>query len=105
MTNSNKCFKICVVIKGCEIMEENKLLIRKEITNEEIKDLIYTIRGKQVMIDNDVARLYHYETKRINETVKRNIERFPIEFCFQLSNNEYESLKSQFATSNHRGGK
>ena len=105
MTNSNKCFKICVVIKGCEIMEENKLLIRKEITNEEIKDLIYTIRGKQVMIDNDVARLYHYETKRINETVKRNIERFPIEFCFQLSNNEYESLKSQFATSNTRGGK
>ena len=99
MTNSNKCFKICVVIKGCEIMEENKLLIRKEITNEEIKDLIYTIRGKQVMIDNDVARLYHYETKRINETGKRNIERFPIEFCFQLSNNECEYLKSQFATS------
>mgnify|MGYP002508858538 CR=1 FL=1 len=57
------------------------------------------------MIDNDVARLYHYETKRINETVKRNIERFPVEFCFQLSNSEYESLKSQIATSNTRGGK
>jgi len=57
------------------------------------------------MLDSDVAMLYHYETKRINETVKRNIERFPTEFCFQLSNSEYESLKSQFATSNTRGGK
>ena len=82
-------------------MEQNNLAIQ----NEDIKNLIYTIRGKQVMIDNDVARLYHYETKRINETVKRNIERFPTEFCFQLSNSEYETLKSQFATSNTRGGK
>lgn len=86
-------------------MEENKLVTQNEISNEEIKNLIYTIRGKQVMIDSDVARLYHYETKRINETVKRNIERFPTEFCFQLSNSEYESLKSQIATSNTRGGK
>ncbi len=70
-----------------------------------IKKLIYTIRGKQVMLDSDVARLYHYETRRINEAVKRNIERFPIEFCFQLNNNEYEFLKSQFATSKIRGGK
>lgn len=80
-------------------MEENELAI------EEIKNSIYTIRGKQVMLDNDVARLYRYETKRINETVKRNIERFPAEFCFQLSNSEYEYLKSQIATSNTRGGK
>lgn len=83
------------------IMEENNLLIQ----NEDIKSLIYTIRGKQVMLDSDVARLYHYETRRINETVKRNGERFPIEFCFQLTSNEYESLKSQIATSNIRGGK
>ena len=62
--------------------EINNLVIQDNISNEEIKNLIYTIRGKQVMLDSDVARLYHYETRRINETVKRNSERFPIEFCF-----------------------
>ena len=81
---------------------EEKLL---DIENENIKKLIFTIRGKQVMLDSDVARLYHYETRRINEAVKRNSERFPIEFCFQLTSKEYETLKSQFATSNMKGGK
>ena len=46
-------------------MEENKLLIQNEISNEEIKNLIYTIRGKQVMLDSDVAMLYNYETKKL----------------------------------------
>ncbi len=86
-------------------MQENKLEIQKEISSSEIKELIYNIRGKQVMLDSDVARLYHYETRRINETVKRNSERFPVEFCFQLTSKEYETLKSQIATSNVRGGK
>lgn len=53
-------------------MEENKLAIQNELTNEDIKNLIYTIRGKQVMLDSDVARLYNYQTKRVNETVSRN---------------------------------
>ena len=74
-------------------MEENKLSIQNEISNEEIKNLIYTIRGKQVMIDSDVAMLYHYPTKRINETVNRNKQRFPENFCFQLTYEEYELLK------------
>ena len=70
---------------------------------EEIKieNLIYKIRDKQVMLDSDVAKLYGYETKRINEIVKRNIERFPEEFCFQLTKLELEkviSLRSQNAT-------
>src|SRR5574344_671743 len=69
------------------------------IKNDEIKNLIYTIRGKQVMLDSDVAILYNYETKRINETVRRNKERFPESFCFQLTNIEVENLQSQFATS------
>ena len=55
------------------------------IEEKDIKSLIYTIRGKQVMLDSDVAMLYHYETRKINQTVKRNIERFPENFCFQLT--------------------
>ena len=86
-------------------MEENKLLIQNKLSNDEIKRLIYTVRGKQVMLDSDVGKLYHYETKRINETVKRNIERFPIDFCFQLNSTEFTILKSHIATSNNRGGK
>ena len=67
-------------------------------STEEIQNLIYTIRGKQVMIDSDVAKLYHCETKYVNRVVKRNIERFPEEFCFQLTEEEYELLRCQFVT-------
>ncbi len=72
-------------------------VVKYEIEN--IKNLIYTVRGKQVMLDSDVAMLYHYETKKINQTVKRNIERFPEKFCFQLYEDEVENLRSQFVTS------
>ena len=75
----------------------------KEIPNEDIKRMIYIVRGKQVMIDSDVAMLYHYPTKRINETVRRNIERFPENFCFQLTEKETKYLRSQFATLNING--
>ncbi len=67
---------------------------------ENIKSLIYTIRGKQVMLDSDVARLYEYKTKVLNLTVKRNLERFPEEFCFQITENELDSLRFQIETSN-----
>ncbi len=76
-------------------MEENNLIIQNELSNEDIKKLIYTIRGKQVMLDSDVAALYQYQTKRINETVSRNKERFPENFCFQLTEEETEKLKMQ----------
>ncbi|MCI8482503.1 MAG: ORF6N domain-containing protein [Clostridia bacterium] len=66
---------------------------------QNIKDLIYTIRGKQVMLDSDVAMLYKTETRRINQTAKRNIERFPKKFCFKLTEQEFENLKSQFVIS------
>ena len=79
-------------------MEENKLIIQNELTNEDIKNLIYTIRGKQVMLDSDVAMLYNYETKKVNQAVKRNIERFPEEFCFQLTEKELELMWSQIVT-------
>ena len=79
--------------------EVKDLEIQYELSKEEIKKLIYTIRGKQVMIDSDVARLYHYKTKVLNLTVRRNIERFPEEFCFQLTENEFQTLRFQIGTS------
>ena len=66
----------------------------------EIEDLIFAIRGKQVMLDSDLARLYSVKTKRLNESVKRNLERFPIDFCFQLTREEFLDLRSQIATAN-----
>ena len=74
-----------------------------------IENMIYEIRGKQVMFNSDVARLYNVETKRINEVIKRNINRFPEEFCFQITIEELEKLssRSQIATlnksNNYRG--
>lgn len=65
----------------------------------DIKNMIYVIRNQQVMLDHDLAALYRVETKRLNEAVKRNIARFPEEFRFQLTEDEVESLRSQFATS------
>ncbi len=74
---------------------ENELKI---INTEEIKNLIYTIRGKQVMLDSDVAMLYQYETKNVNKAMKRNIERFPEDFCFQLTKQELDKMWFQFGT-------
>ena len=66
---------------------------------ENIKNLIHTIRGKQVMLDSDVAMLYQYTTKNINKAMKRNINRFPEDFCFQLTEKEVENLRFQIGTS------
>ena len=68
-----------------------------------IKDKIYTVRNVQVMLDEDLAILYGVPTKRLNEQVKRNSDRFPIEFCFQLDKQEYENLRSQFVTFDGNG--
>ena len=63
---------------------------------ESIENLILTIRGKQVMLDRDLARLYGVETRVLNQAVRRNMERFPEDFMFQLSKEEAESSRSQF---------
>ena len=89
---------------------EKQQLNNVEINENIIKNLIYVVRGQQVMLDSDLAMLYQVETKRINEGVKRNQKRFPETFCFQLSEEEFLNLKSQFATSslenkNGHGGK
>lgn len=67
---------------------------------ENIENLIQVIRGKQVILDRDLARLYGVETRVLNQAVQRNIERFPADFMFQLSKEEFENWKSQFAISN-----
>lgn len=63
-----------------------------------IENKILVIRGQQVMLDRDLAELYGVETKRLNEQVKRNIERFPEDFMFQITRSELEAVKSHFAT-------
>ena len=72
------------------------------LKENDIKNLIYEVRDKQIMIDSDLSLLYNVETKRINEAVHRNKEKFPDRFAFRISEEEYNSLKPQFATS--RGG-
>jgi hypothetical protein len=74
---------------------DNKLV---KIESAKIVPFIYFIRNEKVMIDRDLANLYGVETKRLKEAVKRNIERFPSDFMFELSQEEYNSLRSQFAT-------
>ena len=69
------------------------------MTVDNIRNRFYVIRGQQVMLDYDLAEIYGYEVKRLNEQVKRNISRFPEDFMFQLSRAEIESVKSQIATS------
>ena len=66
---------------------------------QNIKSMIHKIRGYQVMLDADLAKIYQVETKVLNQAVKRNIARFPPEFMFRLTKDEYENLRSQFATS------
>ena len=74
-----------------------------EIMPPDIENLIYVVRNKQVMVDSDLAMLYQVETGALNRAVKRNIARFPEDFRFQLTKDEYENLKCQFGTSNGSG--
>ena len=85
-------------------MSDNNELINY---NNNIENLIYNVRGQQVMLDCDLAMLYGVETKRLNESMKRNKNRFPLNFCFQLTDEEYVNLRSQNSTSNinTRGGR
>ena len=86
-------------------VQENKQLPDIEISEVTIKNLIYVVRGQQVMMDSDLAMLYQVETKVFNQAVKRNIERFPEKYRFQLTKEEYDSLRSQIVTSNGKGGR
>jgi len=73
------------------------------VVEQKILNRIYIVRGQKVMIDEDLAEMYKVETRRLNEQVKRNINRFPKDFMFTLTPKEYENLKSQNATSSWGG--
>ncbi|MBI4453570.1 ORF6N domain-containing protein [Candidatus Woesearchaeota archaeon] len=73
------------------------------LSTDNLKSRIYTLRGMQVMLDTDLAGFYHVETKALNQAVKRNIERFPQNFMFQLTKDEFNNLKSQIVTSSWGG--
>jgi phage regulator Rha-like protein len=97
-------FFSCLMHAKCKFVPyiywRNNYMARK-IT--QIQKLIYEIRGRQVMLDADLAGIYQVETRRLNEAVKRNMDRFPHEFMFQLTQTEYANLMSQFATSSWGG--
>ena len=88
-----------------EIKSEKAVDLAVIKSESEIRRMIYIVRNQQVMLDSDLASLYHVETKRLNERVKRNQNRFPDSFCFQLTRDEFENLRSQFATSSEFGGR
>ena len=81
--------------------------ITEMVTIENIQNSVYIIRGQQVMLDYDLAKIYGYEVKRLNEQVKRNIARFPEDFMFQLNKEEIPEKfsKSQIATLNEKSNR
>ena len=87
-------------IGDVDLSDNINVPVMVDSTEERIENLIHYVRGQQVMIDSDLALLYNVETKRLNESVKRNAKRFPESFCFQLTEDEYADLRSQIANSN-----
>jgi hypothetical protein len=92
-----------------QVMKQNN-----EIVSVNIQSMIFTIRGVQIMLDRDLAVVYGVETKVLNQAVKRNIDRFPQEFRFRITESEYDevvttserfNLRSQFVTSSGHGGR
>ena len=94
--------------KEIMFLDENKIIeVKESITVDNIYNRVYIIRGQQVMLDYDIAEIYGYEVKRLNEQVKNNIARFPEDFMFQLTKAEVpeEFLKSKISTLNEQGNK
>jgi len=77
--------------------------MKELIPQEVIERKIYLVRGHKVMLDNELAWLYGVRTKNLNKAIKRNMERFPEDFMFQLTLDEFETLRFQFGTSNKMG--
>ena len=81
------------LVANCDQLQNDEVVVTTPVESR-----IMSIRGKQIMIDRDLAELYGVETKRLNEAVKRNIERFPEDFMFELTKEEVECLRSQIVT-------
>lgn len=86
-------------------MSKNSIEVSTFLSHDVIERKIYLIRGKKVMLDRDLAILYGVLTKNLNKAVVRNLDRFPADFMFQLSEKEYENLKFQFGTSSWGGSR
>jgi hypothetical protein len=84
------------------LMEDRKQSL---VPHERIENLIILVRGQKVMLDQDLATLYGVETRKLVQAVKRNIDRFPEDFMFQLTKDEFDLLRSQIVTSKQRGGR
>ena len=80
------------------IVTNSDTLVHKTNVQNEVENSIFTIRGVQVMLDSDLAKFFNVETKSLNQAVKRNKGRFPEDFMFQLTKEEYDSLRSQIVT-------
>ena len=94
-------------VTNCDLKEGalEQITVNDQLSIDQVKSHIYSIRGTEVMLDRELAQLYGVETKVLNQAVKRNIQRFPERFMFQVSPEEWDSLKSQIVTSNKgRGG-
>ena len=81
-------------------MAKTKKLLQLSVFDEKVMNKIYLIRGEKVMLDRDLAEMYGVETKVLKQAVKRNLERFPKDFMFEMSKKEFENWRSQFVTSN-----
>ena len=88
-------------VKNCDLQNQGDIMGKKTellLPVERITSKIYLLRNEKVLIDRDLAELYGVESRELNQAVKRNLERFPEDFMFQLTREEYNSLRSQFVT-------
>ena len=86
-----------------EFKSSKRKTMNEIVRYEQVKDVIITLRGQQVILDADVARLYGVETRRVNEAVSNNLEKFPDGYTFKLDNQEFADLKSKISTSSWGG--
>ena len=96
-----------IVISSFQWPTRQEVMAEKiqQLRLEKIDELILLVRGQKVMLDTDLAEIYDVPLKRLNEQVRRNLKRFPEDFAFQLTRQEFANLKSQFATSSSHGGR